>query len=374
MPEDIVQKHGDIYMETAPAVLGDLHSCLLDSIEAHKSEKERSKDVLVIGPSRWVLPYSLNPERTAKIIGDGKLVLMDYTDVMIEGAREFMKLIRFQERTNLTVREQEEKYLDLGDADAGSIILVKNNIRNPLPFPGKSFDCIDATLCIHHAIPYTEHLDTVARELYNALKPGGLLHYGTGDINMDSESRIAYIVNLVQSYIKSRVMVVDHREAKNGYVTKAYVTENHMELANEHPLEENVITIKEDGAVIIEKTNERLVSALRRERYKPILTGAGKVSISLIDPDKDNDFIMGVHTYYDAIYTRAATNECNTEQLEELRAALDFEKSNAERGVVEYYKGFTTIKRALERAGFQHIRRKDHKMGPFYNILAVKPR
>lgn len=372
MPEDIVQKHGDVYAETAPAVLGEQHPFLIESLENHNKIK-KNKSILVIGPSKWVLPYSYDPERVGKIIGDGKLVLMDYTDEMVEGAMDFLEKIEFDKKSGLELNRSKLKQLNPILAKPNSISFVKGNLKDRLPFPDNSFDCIDATLVAHHVIPYMENLENVAKELYRVIVPGGLLHYGTGDVDMDSESKLVRTLNDLQKYFKKEIIVIDQRDGSNGYITKAIPNNKRMKIVNDSTGYDTSVFLTDEGNLIIPaKNRNELLGYLKTKGYSDVQMSERSVIMPLIDQKKDRGFINDVKGFYSAICNRTRNKGLLEETIQEHEKAVSFEESNALKGIVEYYKSFGKIQDALKKAGFESISRKIHKEGPFYNITAHK--
>jgi len=257
--------------------------------------------------------------------------------------------------SNLSLDSTVRSGIDISSLEGRTIALVKANARDPLPFPDNSFDCIDATLCIHHVIPYLFNLDSVTSELNRILKPGGMLHYGTGNVDMDSESRIVKHAGIAKERTGKEVGIRDLREQGKGYIVTGSVDGLRIKPDDLNSYDV-VLNIDADGIVSYD-------SSTLSNQFG---------STPLIVPESDSEFINQIHSFYQSIFNLTLTGGHNEETLGEYKTALDFEESNARKGVVEYYQKFNRLQRALEKAGFENITRTIHKNNPFYNITALK--
>ncbi len=374
MKADFVQQYADLYLRTAPAVLGEQHKFLFKSIEKHlKSLKKEDKSLLVIGCSEWVLPFSYYPERVSSMMGKGKICLMDYTDERVYGAIDVLNEINYPAESGFRLNKIPVIEADPVITDARTILAVKGNVRDKLPFPNNSFDCIDANLVIHHATPYLHCLDSIASELFRVLSPGGMLHYGDGDVDMDSESKLIRIMLDLSIYFGKSPILVDVRDQENGYVTNWHFKDGkrefvHMTCGNGH-----LVTLSKEGIITVptEKA-DALTEFLSKRGYSEVRVSGGNVLFPLIDPVMDKGFVEQVKEYYSGIWYLALANGCDDKLLKEFRWALNFEESNALKGVVEYYRGIGDVENSLKKAGFSGISKNVRKTGPFYSILAYK--
>jgi len=85
--------------------------------------------------------------------------------------------------------------------------------------------------------------------------------------------------------------------------------------------------------------------------------------------------IKPVEGYYSAIKEKVRKGYAGVddELVEKISAGIDFEKSNATKGLVEYYMGEQKIVKTLDKVGFTDIKVFHHSGEPFYNIVAKKP-
>ena len=82
------------------------------------------------------------------------------------------------------------------------------------------------------------------------------------------------------------------------------------------------------------------------------------------------DMIAPVRAYYDAI-TELCLQRLDPAYHEEFVEALSKERSDAERGIVEYYSPPSTLCDALINTGFIIDEKRHTANGPFVNILAI---
>ena len=76
--KDIANTFGDVYSKTAVVLLAEIHDYLFQKTEDYLSSIAGKKTFAVLGPGPTVLPFSTNPERVSKMIGEGSMILMDY--------------------------------------------------------------------------------------------------------------------------------------------------------------------------------------------------------------------------------------------------------------------------------------------------------
>ncbi|MEM4246992.1 MAG: class I SAM-dependent methyltransferase [Candidatus Woesearchaeota archaeon] len=388
----------DDYSKSAPKVLGDQHSYLLDCIEKHLSGIT-APVLLVIGPGGRVLPYSCtytngtlggtNRDRIKKMIGKGKIILADYIleydkSGLIKGLDTLTEMGFFEQgyfKTGCFVHTGNLCPIHLWQ---GTISFLKNNLHDDLHVASESVDAVDANLSIHHASVTRAELHRIYGEIHRVLKPGGMLHLGEGNVNMNyTEDKLVRIGQDVCEYLKAPVHLEDRREEGNKYVIyakflpgKKYECLPAFIKRGDECLPADVV----DNQGIVRIKSEEPIGMMRfliSKGYGNIsTTGATAVEMPLIDSSMPEDVaghIAPVDAYYDAIRSRTnAYKGIDDELAERISRGIEDEREKAKKGIVEYYMGEQQILDALENTGFTNIRVKHHETEPFYNITAIK--
>jgi SAM-dependent methyltransferase len=395
----------DAYSLSAPEVLGEQHTYLLDTLESRLSGSDGN--LLVLGSGGFVLPYSCqykdgelgdsNRDRIAGMIGKGRIVLADYVvdeskNGLEKGIKVLNKLGFFDQGYFKQGGITDSGIINPAGLEEKTIACLKNNIRDPLCVTDASVNAVDANLSIHHASVTRAELDRVYREIFRVLKPGGLLHLGEGNVDMNyTEDKVIQICQHVSNRVLVDVICTDDREKGAGYslfslfkYLKGY--EAMPTITKEEALRNKFcpqVRINEDGLVTIDlksnfyttREHEGLANYLRGEGYKQLFVFTNKIVLPLIDTEMDKDYTDRVDKYYSAIIDRAVKgyNGKDDSLLCRIMGGVENEQGNARRGIVEYYMGEGKIVKALKTAGFDNI--SVHRTSePFYNITAVKPK
>ncbi|MBI1969266.1 hypothetical protein HYS48_01115 [Candidatus Woesearchaeota archaeon] len=413
--QDASTVFGDAYSRTAPRVLRELHTTLLDLLEHHLSQHPGST-LAILGPGGYVLPYAFqyngdgtlgksNRDRIKNMLPGARIILVDYVVEEdkngLERARKtlasmgFFEPGYFSEGALLKGTDSNRSLVSLMEENTSSISFVQNNLRDTLGIPNSSMTVIDVTLTMHHATVTRKELERLCHEYFRILAPGGMLHIGEGSVDMNySEDKIIRIGQDIASVLETSVRVEDARDKGNGYVMhtlfepgKQYtdLSEAEEKARQDHfPLvritEEGLVTVKgRPGSVILRESKPaELAERLSRRGYKQLLLFHDSVTFPLIDPEMEEDrqgLIEPVERYYAAIAQRLVESygERDRVLVDQVLSGIAFEKGNAKRGTVEYYLGREKIEYALRRVGFVDIQVRQHNQVPFYNLTARKP-
>ncbi len=399
---DIATLFGDAYSKSAPRVLWDQHGFLLDTLETKLAGKN-DPVVLVLGPGGKVLPYSCtytadgklgdtNRGRIKKIVGEGKIVLLDYVvdynkAGLIQGLDTLTQMGFFEPRYFRVGSFIHDGSICIPHTKPGTISFLKNNLRDQLRVSSESADAVDATLSIHHASVTRDELRRVYREISRALKPGGIVHLGEGNVNMNySEDKLVRIGQDVCEYLGTPVHLEDNRDSGNGYVLNAmfvpgkkYDRLSAFSKLKDAVLPAEVLVDKEGIVHVTAQEPVELMRTLLGKGYGNVrTTDATHVEMPLIDPSMPEDVaghINPVDGYYAAIKSRIVRGYqgIDDELVAKISKGLADESGKARKGIVEYYMGEPQILAALNDVGFKDVQVKHHEIEPFYNITAVKP-
>ncbi|MFH1053125.1 MAG: class I SAM-dependent methyltransferase [Candidatus Woesearchaeota archaeon] len=412
---DVATVFNDAYSRTAPVILGDQHRFLLATLDTFLAQRE-DPVLVVLGSGGQVLPYSCsytnegnlgysNRDRMIGMIRRGKIVLVDY---VLEKARfgldkgcETLSNLGFFSDNYFFEGEFIDTLVDPNTLGKSTVNFLLNNLKDDLRIADESVDAVDANLSIHHASVTRAELERVYKEIYRILKPGGLLHLGEGNVDMNySEDKLISFGRIITDHLGLPMLLVDEREKDNGYVMSFYFEpgtsigdiDGIPVIADGFELDQNYLESRVDrnGLIFIYAGNERkrvlskdqfrgLVNRLvTQEDYGQILTFEDCLAVPLIDNQRGEDVerhLTGVNAFYDAIFSRAkAGYELSDPDLfAQNVSAIDFERGNSLRGIVEFYMGESNIVRTLKNVGFFDIQPCHHKTEPFYNITARKP-
>ncbi len=356
--KDIANTFGDVYSKTAVVLLAEIHDYLFQKTEDYLSSIAGKKTFAVLGPGPTVLPFSTNPERVSKMIGEGSMILMDY--------------VFDTENVAKTVEKLQEvgffDYLEVGDIGKTnpkhlrprSVNFLQGDLRNNLPFPENSIDCIDSTLAIHHATPFAKDLDRITREVYRVLKHGGMFHFGTGNVDMKySEKKIEKIVSDWREYNQiTECSIIDARDT----ISSSQIQNNNGPS----------ITIMSDGTIQISNN-----AGFGNKYALDSDTKHARVSMPLINlsiPDDNEGLGRPVNKYYDAVMNKV-TSHYNAGELDQVvyrqfSEAVAAERTLALKGLTEYYTGKPRLLKSLQQAGFKIDTVKHFE--PFYSVVATK--
>lgn len=409
--QDIQVAFGGPYAESAPKVLGDQHNFLLNTLDSYLTQQPNPV-LLIVGSGAQVLPYSRaytaegmlgdsNRDRISKMIRNGKVLLLDYVvereeNGLLKG-RNTLELMGFFEHGYFSEGEvYEEGILDLNNLENRTIAFLKNNLKEDLRLPDATITAVDANLSVHHASVTRHELERIYSEFFRILKPGGMLHLGEGDVDMNyTENKVIQIGQDLVSILNVPTFITDDREVGNGYEICAFFepgeTYDDLPVIPENLKPESgyaSVRITEDGLVFIRATthnqvmlvdgvSEEVAQKLKERGYKQMFVFSDSIVMPLMDPEmlNDREYIHQVGRYYAAIKERAKKGYSGIDDVlvAQISAGVEFEKGNARRGVIEYYMSERTIVDTLKKVGFIDIQVTHHEAEPFYNITAKKP-
>lgn len=314
---DIANTFSDAYSKGAPKLFGNMHRFLLDTLESH-FQRSPDGNLLVLGPGRTVLPYSCqytpdgklgesNKQRIKSIIGDGRIVLLDYVSDGLEEALQTLETTGFFDENYFKAGLTSNENFDVEQGEKGSISFLVNNLRDDLKIGDCSIDAADGTLSIHHASVTRQELNGVYEEIFRILKPGGLLHLGEGQVDMNySEDKLIRIGQDLSSLLASLVRIVDEREKDNGYVVNSVFepgkSYSGLPVINDINGSYTPIRITGEGMVVIKATapdqvalvdgkSEVIAQQLNEKGYKQMFVFSDSIVIPLIDPEMPEDVV-----------------------------------------------------------------------------------
>jgi len=318
---------------------------------------------VVVGPGSEALPYSEHLEVLASLLDGGNLILLDYNKEICDKIPAYLESNGFASRFRIE-RCKDEGIIDPGNFD-NTILVRQWNIRGGYPLPVASVDAIDMTVSMHHATQYASDICDLFTYARNTLKTGGILHLGEGDVDMKySERKIKMLVDDVLASGVPGVIVSDSRYAD--------FSPRQWQVGEEDA--EALIHVNSNGMVCIHHADVETVSShLGKSGYKQMHVTDNAIVLPLIDHSMEEDFqdmIVPVRAYYDAI-TEVCLLRLDPAHHEEFVEALSKERSDAERGIVEYYSPPSTLCDALINTGFIIDEKRHTTNGPFVNILAI---
>ncbi|MGR8999129.1 MAG: hypothetical protein ACU88J_08790 [Gammaproteobacteria bacterium] len=352
-----------IYPALARATLFELHANLLDLLGKGLASKKASKNLVVVGLGSEALPYSEHLEALFSLLDGGNLILLDYNKEICDKIPAYLESKGFASLFSID-RSPDENVIDPNNYH-NTILVRQWNIRNGYPLPVASIDAIDMTLSMHHVTQYASDIGKLFEHAKNILKTGALLHIGEGDVDMKySERKIKKFAHDVIASGVQGVMISDSRYAD--------FSPRQWPVGNENT--EALIHVTSNGMVSIRHTDVEMISShLAKSGYKQMHITDNAVVLPLIDHAIEDDFqemIAPVRAYYDAI-TELCLRRLNPVYHEKFVKALSKERSDAERGIVEYYSLPSTLCDALIDTGFKIDEIRHTANGPFVNILAI---
>jgi SAM-dependent methyltransferase len=352
-----------IYPALARATLFELHANLLELLMKWLSLREAPKNLVVVGPGSEVLPYSEHLESLASLLAGGNLILLEYNKEICDKIPAYLENKGFASRFRIE-RSKDEDIIDPGNFH--NTILVKQwDIRNGYPLPVDSVDAIDMTVSMHHATQYVSDINDLFIHAKKILKTGAILHLGEGDVDMKYSER--KIKRFAQDVLGSGVQGVRVSDSRNEDFSprKWHVGEEDTGA---------LIHINSNGMVSIHHSDIKTVSShLVKSGYKQLQITDNTAVLPLIDHSMEEDFqgmIVPIRAFYDAI-AELCLQRLDSAHHKEFVKALSKERSDAERGIVEYYSLPSSLCDALNNTGFIIDEKRYTANGPFVNILAI---
>lgn len=352
-----------LYPVLARATLAELHANLLDLLGQGLSSRKGPKTLVVVGPGSEVLPFSENLEALASLLDGGNLVLLDYNREICDGIAAYLEGKGFARRFSIE-RSTGEDIIEPGNL-RDTIIVRQWNIRNGFPLPVSSADAIDMTVSMHHVTQYETDIADLFKHVRNTLRTGGVLHLGEGDVDMKySERKLKRLAHDVLAAGARGVRVSDSR-----YMDAA---PRQWQVGEEDA--DASIHVSSNGMLSIGHAEVAKVSThLGKSGYKQMYLTDQAIVLPLIDHAMEEDFqemVVPIRAFYDAI-TGLGLRRLDPAYREAFVTALSKERSDALRGIVEYYSLCSTVCDALGKTGFRVDEVRHTPNSPFVNILAV---
>ena len=386
--KDVASKHREVYIKTAPLLVGLMHDFLFKEIYSFLISKDKDeKTLLQIGPGSAMLPFSKYPEKVSKMLGEkGKIVLLDYSDKNIEAAIRYLLEKDFLKKSGLKLNSV-ELVTNPKSLEARTITFVQGDIREPLPFENNSFDCIDITLVGHHVTPFLSDLDRLTSDLHRVLVKRGMIHYGEGSVYMDSESRINILGSDTADFFNDAVLFVDERDEefkRYGLFQKGVKNAKFPEKKNPSIGNIELFLDKEGNVTLSANSDEeasKYIKFLKTKGRKHLDQIENIVLFPLIDEENKFDkiyFIDPIWSFYGNLFHKIQRSFQNdTSFRNEAVKVVKEEFYNAKRGLVEFYKSIKVISRSMKASRFKDIKRKmhkksGHKKSQFGSIVAIK--
>ena len=223
---DMATVFTDVYSCVAPKMLKEQHEFLLNSLENHFKDISNGS-LVVLGPGGLVLPYSMqydgqnlgktNRKKIKKILKKGRAVFVDYVLSAKHGGLEkqldtLKKMGFFEENYFLKGAFNPGKISNIGPGPE-TLSFLLNNARDPLKIDDDFADAVDANLSLHHTYVNRAELDRLCKELYRVIKPGGMLHLGEGNVDMNySEDKTIQLATDLSRILNKSIVVTDDRE------------------------------------------------------------------------------------------------------------------------------------------------------------------
>lgn len=359
--EDLAPKL--IYPALARALMYNLHENALRMIGNSLKDIEGPRTLVVVGPGKEVLPYSENMPQVKRMLNGGTLLLMDYNETICDGAKNYLET---KDTEGLKVKRTQ-----MPKKEADTILIQHRNIKEGYSAEDSTIDAIDMTVAVHHVTQYRSDIVDLFKEAYRALKPGGFLHIGEGDVDMKyNERKLHKIANDLLASGETSVKVLDHR-----YHDDVEPRETNFGEESENPAE---VYISNRGMVTITGADvQRVMNHFENGAgYKQLLPEEERIVMPFIDHCIEADFqglIVPVREYYKQI-TDTCLKRLAPELHQEFLDAIGKEQSDAERGIVEFYSTPSMVQNCMKEAGFV-VEDVDYcKHGPFWNVIARKPR
>jgi hypothetical protein len=271
--------------------------------------------------------------------------------------------------------------VDADDYPPGSIILICQNLRDPLLLAPGSVDAIDANLCLHHATQTRNLLVTTCAAIFEVMKPGGLLHLGEGRVDMGStEGKMLRLARDLAEICGSTVELADLRDP--SYPSRRDIgPADSPGLGYELQVTADGLALVRPGRpgcpITVSPASSHIGEALKSRGYRQMLILPDSIVLPLVDPlmARDACHVEEVFRYYDALADRATRGYGNKDEhlVRLVTEAIHLERGNAARGVVEFYQSEGANTEALASVGFTDIVSTHHEDSPLYSIVARKP-
>lgn len=384
----------DIYRLIARHSLRELHDNLMISLYRFFMERSGKHTLVVAGQGPEVVPFSRNLDLVQMMIGPGNIAMFDYNQSIIATSVDALINPRFEndevteEGNRNGVIKKGYSFLDvdpnvsinLREIGIKKIIIRYGDLLNHFMFDDSSVSAFDATLAIHHATAYTQGLEHVIREVHRILEPGGLFHWGTGNVNMRyQEEKIHRVATSLQQFYNAQVALEDRRDPttnQENIVSTAFYPKtpesDRIPLVDESTY--HIIIKKSNNPVMMQLTKEggisiQLSEGRKAEKFKQYLLdkgfkqvhvlGENQILLPIIDPEMtedQNNFLLSVRNYYGGIISLNQEVFSDKPEVRKIvNAADNKEFYDASRGLYEYYTDHKIIQEMLVDNGFDNL-------------------
>ncbi len=400
----------------ANPIFRNLHKELIFSIGQHMEMIGMQRDILLLGLSPLASPYGDNLNWFLETLGPkGRVVAIDYNvKVIAKAAVYLLKKGFFNKMDPLIVLRsaQSRAYLmksGLPDGlrrhvrvskgginpkklKARTFVMVEGNLNYALPLPKNSFDCVDATLTLHHVAAYRQQIKNVLEEIYRVLKPNGMLHYGDAFVDMRaSETKINKIMNEMSHLTGKDMVLYDTRDSDWKVFAEYSASRSYEEVPLLHVTRDRpktkkpVVEITPDGLINIEISGSPDIYVRRLEQmgYYDKMPENKSIVMPLIDQNMEKQHIRNVNEFQDLVKELkkglyAITNFC-PELIDAAIARGDIERENSLKGLFEYFSSREFIIKLLHQVGYINLSSMHPNKGTNYPvdvgaILAYKPK
>lgn len=400
-----------VYRLIARNSLRELHNTLMKSIYGFFNSRSEKHTLVVAGQGPEVVPFSRNLDIVEEMIGDGNIAMFDYNSDIIDTSIDALLNPRFDpdevvpdsKRKGITERGYElvdidsDTIVNLRELGKKKITVRQGDLFGSFAFEDGSVSAFDSTLAIHHVTAYQQGLEHVIGEVYRILEPGGLFHWGTGNVNMRyQEEKVHRVANVLKNFYKADVALEDRRDPATGQgnvVARAFYSNSlhylRVPLVDESTyavnFEESVNPIKmqltKEGGIYIQlgegRKAEEFKDYLIKSGFKQVhVIGKDEVLLPIIDQGMREDrdqFLESVRNYYHGIIGLNTEVFADKPDVAAKVFAVDNKEfGDASRGLFEYYTSPEIIIGMLQSRGFGNIDYKSDSKGIWCNITAQK--
>ena len=439
MKEDIAAN--PIYRQIARHSLKELHHNLLKSLYSFfMTKKEGPRTLVVAGQGPEALPYSTNLDLLEEMLGDGSMAMFDYNPDIIESSVDALVHPRFDgenvaesKRKGIEARDYfladipPEETIDLRKLGRRHVFVRQGDLSESFKFADGSVSAFDATLAIHHVTAYRQGLDHVISEVHRILEPGGLFHWGDGNVDMRyQEEKIHRVATLLQRFYNVPVIFGDdrspardfetslahalHLPSRSATITHALYlpsitytqiplidtkTYNELKAKLEDRIEKNEeyvlmsatktggihIYLNGDGPHLGGGANIVFAEHLKEQGFQqvyaiPSNSSEERIILPIIDQGMREDreqFMDPVRNYYEKIIALNTQVFADRPDVATKVLAADHKEfGDAYRGLFEYYTDPQKIVGMLQSKGFRDVNYTPDSHGIWFNITARK--
>ena len=406
-----------IYRLIARCSLREIHETLLGNLSTFFGKRSGKKTLVVAGQGPEVVPYSRNLDLVEEMIGNGNIAMFDYNPNIIATSIDALVHPRFdpdeavpvikkkgiKERGYELVDVESDATINLRGLGERKIIVRHGDLSDKFMFSDNSVSAFDATLAIHHVTAYMDGLFHVVDEVRRVLEPGGLFHWGDGNVNMRyQEQKVHRVASALMKFYNNDVLLQDFRDptvGSNSLMAQAFysidrtydrvpvmkkadydVHAHAMSLICSLPI---YINLTKGGKILIdlrgvkEQKLDEFKDYLRGQGFQQIeVVGRNQISLPIIDhcmqEDRDS-YLRSVRNYYGGIISlNTEVFASRPDVAERVNKADNKEFQDAQRGLFEYYTDPRMIVAVLKQRGFGEVKYQSDSRNIWFNVTAIK--